>query len=102
LLTASSHRGGKVNILGEYICHIPNSSLDLAPNIILPSHMWNSVKRQFAVVTVDSDIVGVLWKIPHIFTNTDTDTYSYMLHAVLTRVAKCIEPDGGIFENVLH
>ena len=29
------------------------------------------VKRQLAVVTVDSDVVGVLRKMPHIFTNTE-------------------------------
>jgi hypothetical protein len=29
------------------------------------------VKRQFAVVTVDSDIVGVLLKVPHTFTNAE-------------------------------
>jgi hypothetical protein len=27
------------------------------------------VKRQLVVVTVDSDIIGVVWKMPHIFTN---------------------------------
>jgi hypothetical protein len=36
---------------------------------------------------------------PHIVTNAE---YADMLHAVLTRVAKCIDVDGGIFENVLH
>jgi hypothetical protein len=36
------------------------SSLDLAPNIVFPSSMWLGVERQLAVVTVDSDIVGVL------------------------------------------
>jgi hypothetical protein len=79
-----------------YMCSIPNgfpdrpislySNFNLAPNIGLPSHMWNSVKRQLAVVTVDSDIVGVLWKMPHIFINTE--------YAGLTRVAKCIVIDG--------
>jgi hypothetical protein len=43
--------------------------LDLAHNIVLPSGMWIGVKRQLAVVTVDSDIIGVLWKIPYLFTN---------------------------------
>jgi hypothetical protein len=62
-----------------YMCPIANgfrdraislySSLDLASNIVLPSSMWIGVKRQMAVVTVDSDIVGVLWKMPRIFTN---------------------------------
>jgi hypothetical protein len=47
------------------------SSLNLAPNIVLPSRMWISVKRQLAVVTVDSDVVGALWKMPHIFTNAE-------------------------------
>lgn len=39
--------------------------------------MWIGVKRQLVVVTVDSDIVGVLWKMPHIFTNAK---YADMLH----------------------
>jgi hypothetical protein len=64
-----------------YMCPIPNGfrdraislycSLDLAPNTVLPSRMWIGVKSQMAVVTADSDIVGVLWKIPHIFTNAE-------------------------------
>ena len=29
------------------------------------------MKRQLAVVTVDTDIVGVLWKMQHIFTNDE-------------------------------
>jgi hypothetical protein len=66
-----------------YMCPIPNtfrdraislhSSLDLVPNIVLPSRMWISVKQQFAIVTSDSDIVGVLWKLLHIFTNAEYD-----------------------------
>jgi hypothetical protein len=77
-----------------YVCPIPNglrdraislySSLDLAPNIVLPSRMWIGAERQMAVVTVDSDIVVVLWKMPHIFTNAE---YADMLYAALTRVA---------------
>jgi hypothetical protein len=70
-----------------YVCPIPNffrdraislySSLDMTPNIVLPSRMWIGVKRKLAVVTVDSDIVGVLWKMPHIFTNAEyTDMLS--------------------------
>jgi hypothetical protein len=47
------------------------SSLDLAPNIILPSRMWISVKHQLSVVTIDRDLIGVLWKMPHIFTNAE-------------------------------
>jgi hypothetical protein len=73
------------------------SSLDLASNIVLPSCMWISVKH-LAIVTVDSDIVGVLWKMPHIFTNAE---YVDILYAILTRVAKCIDVDSGIFKNVL-
>jgi hypothetical protein len=61
--------------------------------------MWIGVKRQLDVVTVDSDIVGVLWKMPHIFKDSE---YADMLYAVLTRAAKCIDVDGGIFENVLY
>jgi hypothetical protein len=75
------------------------SSLDLALNIVLPSRMWICVKRQLAVVTVDSDIVGVLWKMPHIFTNAE---YADMLYAVLTWVAKCVDVDGATFENILY
>jgi hypothetical protein len=78
-----------------------NSSLDLAPSIALSSRMWIGVKRQLVVVTVNSIIEGVLWKMSHIFTNAE---YSYVdkLCAALTRVAKCIDVDGGIFENVLY
>jgi hypothetical protein len=64
-----------------YICHIPSdfrdkaislySSFNLASDIVLPSHTWTGVKRQLAVVTADSDIVWVLWKMPHIFANSD-------------------------------
>jgi hypothetical protein len=63
------------------MCPIPDSfrdraislytSSDLAPNIVLPSRMWIDVKPQLADVTVDSDIVGALWKMPHIFTNAE-------------------------------
>jgi hypothetical protein len=71
------------------------SSLDLAHSIILPSRMWISVKRQLAVVTVDSDIVGVLRKMPHIFTNV---VYADMLsshdfqNASMWNFRKCIIP----------
>ena len=39
--------------------------------------MWIYVKRQLAVVTVGSDIIGVLWKMLHIFTNAE---YADMLY----------------------
>jgi hypothetical protein len=68
------------------MCPIPNgfrdraislySSLGLAHNIVLPSRTWIGVKRQLAVVTVESDIVGVLWKMAHIFTSAE---YAHML-----------------------
>jgi hypothetical protein len=70
------------------------SSLDLAPNIILPSFKWISVNRQSAIVTVDNDIVEVLWKMTHIFTHVE--------YAVLTWVAKCTDADNDISENVLY
>jgi hypothetical protein len=50
-------------------------------------------------VTVDNDIVGVLFKIPNIFTNAE---YADILYAVLLGVAKCIDVDGEIFENDLY
>jgi hypothetical protein len=63
------------------MCPIPNgfpdgaislySSLNLVTNIVLSTRMWIDVKRQLAVVTVNSDIKGVLWKIKHIFTNAE-------------------------------
>jgi len=40
--------------------------------------MWICVKRQLAVVTVYSDIVGVLWKMPHIFTNAEYADMMYV------------------------
>jgi hypothetical protein len=58
-----------------YMCLIPNglrdraislySTSDLTINIFRSSHIWIGLKRQLAVVTVDSDIVGVLSKIPN-------------------------------------
>jgi hypothetical protein len=63
------------------------SSLDLAPNIVLPYRMWIGVKHQFAVVTVDSGIVGVLWKMSHIFTNVE---YADMLYAVLIELQSAL------------
>jgi hypothetical protein len=36
---------------------------------------------------------------PHIFTDAE---YADMLYAILTRVAKFIDVDGGIFENALY
>jgi hypothetical protein len=39
---------------------------------------WIGVKRNLAVVTVDSDIVRVLWKMPPIFTNAE---YADMVNA---------------------
>jgi hypothetical protein len=71
----------------------------LAPNTAIPSHMWIYVKRQLAVVTLDIDIVGELWEMPHIFTNA---AYADLLYAVLPWVAKYIDADGWIFENVLY
>jgi hypothetical protein len=68
------------------------SSLDLAPNIILPSLMWISVKCQLAIVTANSDIGGVLWKC----------RICCMFYAVLTWIAKRTNADGEIFENVLY
>jgi hypothetical protein len=38
---------------------------------MLPSRIRIGVNRQLAVVTVDSVIVGVLSKMPHIFTNSE-------------------------------
>jgi hypothetical protein len=80
--------GGKVNILGGHsirhskqksvhVCVLFqkvdeietwfNSSLDWAFNTVWST--WIDVKRQLAVVSVDRDVVRVLWKMPHIFTN---------------------------------
>jgi hypothetical protein len=39
--------------------------------------MWIGGKRQLVVSTVDSDFVGVLWKMPHVFTNVK---YADMLY----------------------
>jgi hypothetical protein len=48
------------------------SSLNLASNIVLTSSVLrHNLKRQLAAVTLDSDIVGVLCKMPHFFTNTE-------------------------------
>jgi hypothetical protein len=111
---------GKVNILGGhsighskhsnsymYMCPIPNccrdravslcSSLDLAPNTVLPSGIWIGLKRQLAVVTVDSDTVRLLWKMPHTFTNAEyADTLSSH------ELQSTLKLTGSIFENVLY
>jgi hypothetical protein len=52
-----------------------------------------------ACESVDSDIVGVLCEMSHILTNAE---YVDMLYAVVTRVAKCTDVDGGILENVVY
>jgi hypothetical protein len=79
-----------------YMCPIMNgfwdraislySSLDLAPNIVLPFRTWIDVKRQLAVVTVDNEIVGVLWKMPRIITNAK---YADMLYDVCCSHTSC-------------
>jgi hypothetical protein len=92
-----------------YMCPIPNgfqdiaislySSLNLVPNIVLPSRMWFDVKRHLAVVTVDSDVIAVLWKMSHIFTNAE---YADMLYALRIWVEKYVEVNCRIFEIVLY
>jgi hypothetical protein len=80
-------------------------SLDLAA---LPLYyttvwsMWIGVKRQLAAMTVGSDTVGVLWKVPHIFTNVD---YVNMLHvygvvSLLLLKNMCRFPDHRVFSKV--
>jgi hypothetical protein len=49
------------------------------------------VKDQLTVVTVDSDIVGVMKNAAHLH------TCRVCSYAILTRVAECIDADGGIF-----
>jgi hypothetical protein len=56
------------------------------------------VKRHLAVVTVDSDNVGVFCKMPHTFTNVQ---YADMLYGFCDGSATA-DVDGGIFENVLY
>jgi hypothetical protein len=73
------------------IIHTQYNSLDLAPNIVLPSRMWTGMKRQLAVVTVGSNIVGVLWKIPHIFTNAEYADMLYELQSALMLTAEFSE-----------
>jgi hypothetical protein len=84
------------------MCPIPNgfrdralsmySSLDLASNIVIPFRVRIYAKRQLAAVTFGSDIIEMLWKMPHIFP----------LYAVLTRVAKSIDVDHEILKNLLY
>jgi hypothetical protein len=40
--------------------------------------MWIGVKRQLAVVTVDSDTAGVLWRMPHNLTNAECADMLYV------------------------
>ena len=61
--------------------------------------MWICVKRQLAVVTVDVDIFGVLWKMPHIFTNAE---YADMMYVYgFCNGSATAADEGGIFENDL-
>jgi hypothetical protein len=54
--------------------------------------MWIIVKRQLAIVTADSDTVGMLWKMPHIFTNAEYAVCSMLssheLQSALTMIVK--------------
>jgi hypothetical protein len=68
------------------------------------------VKRQLAVVTVDNDIVGVLRKMPHIFTNSkyaDMLLFDYFCDGCDTaaveyrrRFLVCRIPDRRVFSKV--
>ena len=58
------------------------------------------MKRQLAVVTVDSDIVGVLCKMLHIFTNAEYADTLYVYGSCDGSATADIS--GGIFENVLY
>jgi hypothetical protein len=51
--------------------------LSFPPAIMRHWSMWIGVKCQLVIVTVDSDIVGMLWKLMHIFTNVE---YADMLY----------------------
>jgi hypothetical protein len=74
--------------------------------------MWISVKCQLAIVTVDADIVGVFWKMPHIFTNAEyADTlyiYGFCDGSDTAAVeycwwfAVCRIPDNTVFSRVFN
>jgi len=53
--------------------------------------MWIRVKRQLAVVAVDSDNVGVLWKMPHIFTNAEYADMMYVYDFCDSSVTAAVE-----------
>jgi hypothetical protein len=84
------------------MCPLPNgfrdtaisvySSLDLAPNIVVPTQMWIGVKHQLAVVTIDTDIVGVLSKMPHLFTNVEyADMHMLSSHELQSALMLTVE-----------
>jgi hypothetical protein len=58
------------------------------------------VKHQLATVIVDSDIVGALCKMLHIYTNAE---YADMLYVYGSCDGSATaDIDGGIFQNVLY
>jgi hypothetical protein len=114
------------------MCPIPNgfwvraislySSLDLAHDIILPSCRAAplpeacesvGVKRQLAVVTVESDIAGMLWKKLHIFRNVEVADMLYVYGFCDASATAAVQeyrrwfpihriPDRGLFSKVFN
>jgi hypothetical protein len=60
--------------------------------------MWIGVKRRLAVVTVDNDIVVLLCKMQHIFTDTEYADMPYIYGLCDGSATANVD---GIFENVL-
>jgi hypothetical protein len=61
--------------------------------------MWIGEKRQFAVVVVDNDIIVVLCKIPHIFSDAEYADIPYIYRFCDGSATANVD---GIFENVLY
>jgi hypothetical protein len=59
------------------------------------------VKRQFAVVTIDNDTVGVLCTVPHIFRIAEFPDMLYV-YCFCNSSAIAAAADGEIFENLLY
>jgi hypothetical protein len=75
--------GGKVNILGDHsICHSEQKSVYVQCSI--PNGFLDRAISLYSSLDVHQDALR------------------RATHHVLTRVAKCIDVDGGIFSNVLY
>jgi hypothetical protein len=78
------------------------SNIDLK-NLYRVSQEGRSIFWEVIVsVTLSKKVYMYMCPIPNGFRDSAISLYRGATRHVLTRVAKCIDVDGGIFENVLH